>query len=78
MKAVRAASLEELLALGWLPEAVARALYAHLHLPGPRPGAPRRLPVAAARPAARPAVPAPGRDASEDGGTVSASGELRQ
>jgi excinuclease ABC subunit C len=33
MKAVRAASLEDLLALAWLPEPVARALYAHLHSP---------------------------------------------
>jgi hypothetical protein len=28
---VQAASLEDLLGLGWLPEAVARAVYEHLH-----------------------------------------------
>ena len=31
VKAVQAASLDDLLGLGWLPEAVARALYEHLH-----------------------------------------------
>jgi len=31
LKAVRAASLEELVALAWLPESVARAVYEHLH-----------------------------------------------
>jgi excinuclease ABC subunit C len=31
VRAVQAASLEDLLGLGWLPEAVARAVYEHLH-----------------------------------------------
>jgi len=31
VRAVQAASLEDLLALGWLPEAVGRAVYEHLH-----------------------------------------------
>jgi excinuclease ABC subunit C len=31
VRAVQAASLEDLLGLGWLPEAVARAVYDHLH-----------------------------------------------
>ena len=31
VKAVQAASLDDLLGLGWLPEAIARALYEHLH-----------------------------------------------
>jgi excinuclease ABC subunit C len=33
VRAVREASLDDLLALAWLPDAVARALYAHLHSP---------------------------------------------
>jgi excinuclease ABC subunit C len=78
VKAVRAAPLEDLLALGWLPEAVARALHAHLHSPRPRPrpgqGPARRSPGSGRGGA----VPAHGLGASEDGGTVSASGELRQ
>ncbi len=37
--AVRRASVEDLLALGWLPDATARALYRQLHDPfPPRPG----------------------------------------
>lgn len=31
VRAVQAASLDDLLALAWLPEAVARAVYEHLH-----------------------------------------------
>jgi excinuclease ABC subunit C len=31
LRALRGASLEELLALPWLPDAVARAVYDHLH-----------------------------------------------
>ncbi|HMC51822.1 MAG TPA: excinuclease ABC subunit C, partial [Acidimicrobiales bacterium] len=34
VQAVRRASVEELLALPWLPDRVARALYDHLHTPG--------------------------------------------
>jgi excinuclease ABC subunit C len=54
LRAVRQASREDLVALGWLPDAVAGALYAHLHPPtgGYRAGR---------------AVPAPRRPASEDG-----------
>jgi excinuclease ABC subunit C len=33
LKALRAAPLEELLAIAWLPDAVARAVYQHLHTP---------------------------------------------
>jgi excinuclease ABC subunit C len=31
VRAVQAASLEDLLGLAWLPDAVARAVYEHLH-----------------------------------------------
>jgi excinuclease ABC subunit C len=52
--AVRRASLEELIALSWLPEETARALYRRLHDPlGPRPGR-TPLPVPAARSRALP------------------------
>jgi len=71
MRAVREASVDDLLALGWLPEPVGRALHAHLHAlrpvgaasagPGTAP-ARRVLPGVAPR-----VVPAPGRGASEDG-----------
>jgi excinuclease ABC subunit C len=40
LRALRAASLEELCALAWLPDAVAGAVYAHLHTLPPRPGVP--------------------------------------
>jgi excinuclease ABC subunit C len=64
LKAVRAASLEDLLALPWLPEAVARAVYDHLHAPL-RP-VPTRPTLAAAQAAALAAVdtldPRPGED----------------
>ncbi|HEX8769871.1 MAG TPA: hypothetical protein VF711_03785, partial [Acidimicrobiales bacterium] len=33
VRGVKAASLEELMALAWLPEAVARAVYEKLHVP---------------------------------------------
>ncbi len=36
VRAARAASLAELVALPWLPEAVARAVYDHLHTVGPK------------------------------------------
>ncbi|HXW33642.1 MAG TPA: excinuclease ABC subunit UvrC [Acidimicrobiales bacterium] len=36
VKAVRQATLEELLALAWLPDSVARAVYTHLHAPPDR------------------------------------------
>jgi excinuclease ABC subunit C len=36
VKALRAASLEQLQGLGWLPDAVARSLYRHLHAPADR------------------------------------------
>jgi excinuclease ABC subunit C len=36
MKAVRTATLDELLALSWLPDAVARATWDHLHAPAAR------------------------------------------
>ncbi|HUO47918.1 MAG TPA: excinuclease ABC subunit UvrC [Acidimicrobiales bacterium] len=63
MKAVRAASVDDLVALGWLPEPVARALHTHLHAPvGPRTGGRRPGPARSRAP-----VPAPGRGASEDG-----------
>jgi excinuclease ABC subunit C len=41
IKAIQAASLDQLLALPWLPDAVAAALYAHLHAPAPTPSRPR-------------------------------------
>ena len=41
--AVRRASIEDLLALGWLPDATARALYRHLH--DPYPSRPARTPL---------------------------------
>jgi excinuclease ABC subunit C len=37
VRAVQAASLDELLALAWLPGSVARAVYDHLHGGAPRP-----------------------------------------
>jgi excinuclease ABC subunit C len=40
LRALRAASLEELCALTWLPDAVAGAVYAHLHTLPPRPRVP--------------------------------------
>ncbi len=49
VSAVRRASVEDLLALGWLPDATARALYRQLHDPfPPRPGR-TPLPLPAAR-----------------------------
>jgi excinuclease ABC subunit C len=36
VRALRAASLEDILALGWLPDAVGRAVHDRLHGPGPR------------------------------------------
>lgn len=42
LKAVKAASMDDLVALSWLPEAVGRALWDKLHVPsGPGPGAAR-------------------------------------
>jgi excinuclease ABC subunit C len=46
ISAVRKASLEELVALPWLPEATARELYRHLHDPSGRSGRPRGTLVA--------------------------------
>ena len=42
LRALRAAPLEDLLSLPWLPDAVARAVFAHLHDPPARPVAARR------------------------------------
>ena len=80
VRAVRAASLDDLLAIGWLPEQVARALHAHLHLAAPgraRPGAPPPglpgrpsrpgQPVRAAAGGVPESVPDGGPAASEDG-----------
>ncbi len=67
LKGLRAASLEDLQALGWLPDAVARAVHAHLHEPPPRPRNPRPvtpLPSALRQDGSGPApgaVDAPGR-----------------
>ncbi len=41
VKAVKAAPLESLLELPWLPDAVARAVHEKVHGPGPRPGVSR-------------------------------------
>ncbi len=65
VKALGAASVEELEALPWLPDPVARALYERLHAPL-RPTPPGVLP-GAARPRAATVVP-PGPGAGEDGG----------
>jgi len=40
LRVLRAASLEDLEALAWLPDSVAGAVYAHLHSPAPRPRVP--------------------------------------
>jgi excinuclease ABC subunit C len=40
LRALRAASLEDLRALRWLPDPVAVAVHAHLHTPAPRPRVP--------------------------------------
>jgi excinuclease ABC subunit C len=62
LKALRAASLDELLALPWLPDAVARAAYDHLHTVAPGRATPARSDVGrdhrpAAAVAAAPATP---------------------
>jgi excinuclease ABC subunit C len=66
LKGVRAASLEDLRALPWLPEAVARAVHDHLHAP-PRP-APVRPSLAGIRAEALASVDTLGAGAGEDGG----------
>ncbi len=48
--AIRRASIEDLLALAWLPEPAARALYRQLHDPFPKRSARTPLPVPTARP----------------------------
>jgi len=62
LKAVRAASPEDLRALPWLPAAVAGAVHAHLHVVAPRAQIPGSVPVL---------VPALGQDGS---GTASHPG----
>jgi excinuclease ABC subunit C len=71
LKAVRAASLEDLVALPWLPEAVARAVHEHLHAPArPVPVRPAPLPPPpdAARGAGVGGVDTLGPSGGEDGG----------
>jgi excinuclease ABC subunit C len=65
LKALRAASLEDLLALPWLPEAVARAVFDHLHAVARPPSSVRRRSADDGRRevAAMAAVPAPAADA---------------
>jgi len=58
VKAVRAASLDELRALTWLPDAVADNLYAKLHAPSSSRD-PRTQRAARALPSARPRPPVP-------------------
>jgi excinuclease ABC subunit C len=47
LRALRAASLDELRALGWLPDAVAVAVHAHLHSPPARTPKPASVTVLA-------------------------------
>jgi excinuclease ABC subunit C len=67
LRALRAASRDDLGGLAWLPDPVADALYAHLH-PAARP--PRRtpVPVPALRSGSEPPLPPQGDEAREDGG----------
>ncbi len=76
LRALRAASLDDLLALAWLPDAVARTVYQHLHMPGrpkadgvrlPVPSAPPDSPHGSAPESAR-SAPESARSAPETGG----------
>src|SRR5207253_977868 len=44
VKALRAAPIEDLVALAWLPDSVAHAVYERLHAPAPT-ARPRRTPI---------------------------------